>query len=117
VSSLPSVPSLPSLSRGGTGVGTGPGGFSSGGRTGSGSGSSRPGNPSASEVLSAIKTGQFQVAATAPSEPPRTSKMIYVVIGVLVLAIGLIAYLVLGGGGKSKSSGDARPAQLERAVS
>ena len=43
--------------------------------------------------------------------------MIYVVIGVLVLAIGLIAYLVLGGGGKSKSSGDARPAQLERAVS
>ncbi len=119
VSSLPSVPSLPSLSRGGnTGVGTGPGSssFSNPGRTGTGSGSSsRPGNPSASEVLSAIKTGQFQVASAAQQEPPRTSKMIYVVIGVLILAIALIAYLVIGGSSK-KSSGDARPPASDTTV-
>ena len=90
VSSLPSVPSLPSISRTGlTGTGTRPGSGSFGtnpgsrpGITGTGTSGTNPG----------AAIGERPAAA-----PPRSSMIVYLLVGVLLLAIGVLAFLLFAG--------------------
>jgi anti-anti-sigma regulatory factor len=89
-SSLPSVPSLPSISRSGIGTGVG-----SGSRPGySSSSGSRPGfsgmgtNPGSSPGTT--NPGLERRAAMQP----KTGALIYVLVGVLVVAIGVLGFLL-----------------------
>jgi anti-anti-sigma regulatory factor len=115
-SSLPSVPSLPSISRStgsgpgvgigsrpgpgsnpGTGPGTGPGGSRPGGRTSS---SAPPGSrPSFnSQNLGAGMSGGMaaQAMMERPAVPqPKSNAMIYVLVVLLLGAIGVLAYLLV----------------------
>lgn len=110
VSSLPSVPSLPSISRPGTGVGSSPSIARSGSRpsitgtTGVGlrptgqlgtNPGSRPSftNPGTNPNLAA---GAAAMAERAPiAAPPKSSTVVYILVGVLVAAIVVLAILVL----------------------
>jgi hypothetical protein len=108
------VPSLPSISRPGTGVGSSPSisrpgsrpslpttgvGLRSSGQLGTNPGS-RPSlsginNPGTNPGLAA---GAAALAERAPiAAPPKSSTIVYVLIGVLVLAIGVLALLLLSG--------------------
>lgn len=87
MSSLPSVPSLPSISRTGlTGPGTKPG--QSGTFTNPGS---RPG-------ITGTSPGTNPGIGLTPPErsaPPKSGMIVYVLVGVLVLAIGVLAVLLV----------------------
>lgn len=107
-SSLPSVPSLPSISRTGSfasggsmgsasqmgmrsgisGMGTRPGGTNPGSNPGTNPGMSRP--PS----------------AMAPVAQPKSNKMVYVLVGVLLAAIGVLAFLLFSGSNKKKTESE-----------
>jgi anti-anti-sigma regulatory factor len=112
VSSLPSVPSLPSISRPGTGVGSSPSisrpgsrpnitgttgvGLRPQGQLGTNPGS-RPSfsgtNPGSNPSLAA---GAAAMAERAPiAAPPKSSALIYILVGVLVAAIVVLGILVL----------------------
>ncbi len=110
VSSLPSVPSLPSISRPGTGVGSSPSiarpgsrpsitgttgvGLRPTGQLGTNPGS-RPSftNPGTNPNLAA---GAAAMAERAPiAAPPKSSTVVYILVGVLVAAIVVLAILVL----------------------
>src|SRR5262249_1578493 len=112
VSSLPSVPSLPSISRPGTGVGSSPSiarpgsrpsmsGASGLGLRGSGQLGSNPGSrPSITSPGSnpGLAAGAAALAERAPiAAPPRSSTVVYILIGILVLAIGVLAVLLFSG--------------------
>ncbi len=90
MSSLPSVPSLPSISRTGlTGPGTRPG--QSGTFTNPGS---RPGITGTSP---GTNPGLTAPGANRPVAPPKSGgAVVYALVGVLVLAIGVLAVLLLG---------------------
>lgn len=112
-SSLPSVPSLPSLQRGGTGAGSVPGSFS-GSHSGSqnapsagslpgmmpkgfGGGGSHPG-------ITGSDPGRYPGsnpdARPTPVVQPRNGKMVYVLVAVLIAAICVLAVLLFSGGGR-----------------
>jgi anti-anti-sigma regulatory factor len=122
-SSLPSVPSLPSISRTGTGVGSS-GGASFGGGTGTGNrgGSGVPafGKGSASSSgLPGTNPGPGTSPGSAPQmmmAGPKSSMMVYVLVGVLLLAIGVLAVLLFSGSGRGnkKSSADSPPVSATR---
>jgi anti-anti-sigma regulatory factor len=120
-SSLPSVPSLPSLARGSSGpsgsygvqsaaslaLASGPA------RTFAGSGS-RPGqltNPGSdpgprSQGLGAVHEGpRFGASVTDNRWAPRSGKMVYVLVAVLIMAICVLAVLLFSGGGAPAASG------------
>jgi anti-anti-sigma regulatory factor len=89
VSSLPSVPSLPSISRTGlTGAGSRPGTGSFGTNPGS-----RPGFAG-----TGVGTNPGEAVADRPSlMQPRSSALVYVLVGVLLLAIGVLGFLLFAG--------------------
>ena len=108
VSSLPSVPSLPSISRGGTGVGSSP---SLAARPGSrpsmtnipgsnpslrpsGFGTNPGSRPGMGSNPSIIGTA---MAERPPVVQPKSSALIYVLVGVLLVAIGVLAFLLFSG--------------------
>jgi anti-anti-sigma regulatory factor len=112
-SSLPSVPSLPSLARGSSGpVPTGSFGSASamslpgitpGGRivTGAGTGpGSRPGGH-ASPADPGLRSAAEGFGAGILSSAPRSGKMVYVLVAVLIAAICVLAILLFSGGGAS----------------
>lgn len=113
-SSLPSVPSLPSLARGSSGpIPTGSFGTASamsipgvtpGGRmfTGAGTGpGSRPGPHShhAAPVDPGLRSAADAFGAGILSSAPRSGKMVYVLVAVLIAAICVLAILLFSGGG------------------
>lgn len=114
-SSLPSVPSLPSLARGSSGpIPTGSFGTASamsipgvtpGGRmfTGAGTGpGSRPGAHShghAVPVDPGLRSAADGFGAGILSNAPRSGKMVYVLVAVLIAAICVLAILLFSGGG------------------
>lgn len=89
VSSLPSVPSLPSISRTGlTGTGTRPGSGSFGTNPGS-----RPGiTGTGTGTNPGIGVGERPAVAQ-----PKSSMVVYLLVGVLLLAIGVLAFLLFAG--------------------
>jgi len=110
--SLPSVPSLPSISRTGSASGMG---FSGGGSGVGGSGSqigmrpsfasggSRPGgtNPGTNPG-GGFSTHPKMASIPAPA-PPKNSTMVYILVGVLLAAIGVLGFLLFSGSAKKKS--------------
>ncbi len=93
MSSLPSVPSLPSISR--TGL-TGPGSASRPGQTGGfgtnpGSRSGGGSNPGSNPGISMVGD-----RAAAVSQP-KSGAVVYVLVGVLLIAIGVLAFLLFAG--------------------
>jgi len=93
MSSLPSVPSLPSISR--TGL-TGPGSSRPGQTGGFGTNpGSRPGlggsNPGSNPGISMV--GDRAAAVTQP----KSGAVVYVLVGVLLIAIGVLAFLLFAG--------------------
>jgi len=113
VSSLPSVPSLPSISRPGTGVGSSPSisrpgsrpnispttgvGLRSTGQLGTNPGS-RPSITGMGGTNPGLAAGAAALAERAPiAAPPKSSMVVYVLIGILVLAIGVLAILLFSG--------------------
>lgn len=113
-SSLPSVPSLPSLARGSSGPASGSfaalsmNGLSTGsGRTFSGSGS-RPGM-SGSDPGSRLATVDGVRLGSAVAAP-KSGKMVYVLVAVLIAAICVLAVLLFSGGGPAgKRTGGIEP--------
>jgi anti-anti-sigma regulatory factor len=116
-SSLPSVPSLPSISRtgsqtglssfsgGGSGVGTGPGRIPFGkGNTGVGSTSGT--NPGSGSMPGLAPPPGL---ASAPM-PGKSSPMVYILVGVLLVAIGILAVLLFGGKKKTSAIESTKPA-------
>lgn len=109
-SSLPSVPSLPSISRGATvsGSSTFAGGGSrpensSGMRTFSGGGS-RPGSTGSNPGIASLNATMAKPSSPLPSQA-KSGVMVYVLVAVLILAIGILGFLLLGNsGGKKKSA-------------
>ena len=116
MSSLPSVPSLPSISRPGTGVGSSPSISRPGSRPnitapGSGVGLRSTGqlgqlgtNPGSRPSITSpgtnpgLAAGAAALAERAPiAAPPKSSMVVYVLIGILVLAIGVLAILLFSG--------------------
>jgi anti-anti-sigma regulatory factor len=117
-SSLPSVPSLPSLARGSSGpIPTGsfgtasamsiPGVTPGGARmmTGAGTGpGSRPGvhphaHPHAAAADPGMRSAADAFGAGILSSAPRSGKMVYVLVAVLIAAICVLAILLFSGGG------------------
>jgi len=92
ISSLPSVPSLPSISSrtGITGVGSRPGSVGGFATTGVGSvpgiASTHPG------TLPGMMSGE-----RPPMPQPKSSFMVYVIVGALLIAIGVLAFLLFSG--------------------
>lgn len=118
-SSLPSVPSLPSISRSPTpaGTGAGPQSFAGGGSrpgtvTGGGftnPGASRPGLGGSNPGMHMTpRPGGPAVAA------PKSSAMVYVLVAVLIAAIGVLALLLFSSGGGKKSGAASRPAAVAK---
>ncbi len=117
-SSLPSVPSLPSISRtgsqvglssfsgGGSSVGTGPGRVPFGkGNTGVG------GNPGTNPGTNPGSGPSPAPMMASPVQPGKSSPMVYILVGVLLLAIGVLAVLLFSGGKKKTSANEgAKPA-------
>ena len=117
VSSLPSVPSLPSISRStgsgagskpGTGPGgTGPGGTGPGSNPGTGPGASRPpgfgkqtgsnpgSRPSFNSSMQAGMSGAMAMANRPAVTQPRSNAVVYVLVAILLAAIGVLAYLLV----------------------
>lgn len=110
-SSLPSVPSLPSIARGGvsslsglqsfSGEGSGPGGT---GQRSFGGGGSRPG-------LTGSDPGRTGSGVSGPKgirppmAAPKTGAIVYVLVGILILLIGVLALFVFSGNTKTKAGG------------
>jgi anti-anti-sigma factor len=108
VSSLPSVPSLPSISRtgvGGTGVGSRPSvslptkgsspGMTPVTRPGTGQFGTNPGSrPSFSSP--GTNPGLGAAVDRPPVAQPKSGTIVYVLVGVLLLAIGVLAFLLFG---------------------
>jgi hypothetical protein len=116
-SSLPSVPSLPSLARGSSSPQSGSYGVQSASslalavpqRTFAGGGS-RPGTHTtpASDPgarLSAAHEAQRFGAAVIDRGGPRSGKMVYVLVAVLIMAICVLAVLLFSGGGPPAATG------------
>ncbi|HEY3356493.1 MAG TPA: hypothetical protein VGQ83_24795 [Polyangia bacterium] len=103
--SLPSVPSLPSISRIGTGTGTGARSAFSTGSTGAGG--SRPGqqttgagsNPGSNP--GSMRT-EPQITTMTAGGGSKSKVAIIAIVGLLVVAIGLLAYVLLSGPSKPK---------------
>jgi anti-anti-sigma regulatory factor len=98
-SSLPSVPSLPSISRAGIG-GTGGGGSRPGGTgPGTGPGASFGSRPGFAGTGAGTNPGSLPSAPVLADRPtmasPRSSALVYVLVGVLVLAIGVLGFLLV----------------------
>lgn len=121
-SSLPSVPSLPSISRTGTGTGAGAGGSfagitskpgtlpGAGSRSGFSGGGSRPG-------LSGTNPGSNPgnpASGLNPAAQPKSGAMVYVLVAVLIAAIGVLAILLFSGKKKSGSGANDQAAVTER---
>jgi len=108
--SLPSVPSLPSITRPGSGVTPssapifGQGATSPGSRPGTSPGSSPGGNPSL--TMSTLDIGastRLEAGAAAGSTTTGKPKLAMIlVVALLLVAIGLLAYVVLFGQSKPK---------------
>jgi anti-anti-sigma regulatory factor len=124
-SSLPSVPSLPSISRTGTGSGSFAGGGSrpGGSQTGlkpptlPGPGGTRPGGtrPGGTNPGGSNPGTNPGLAASAPVAQPKANTMVYVLVGVLLVAIGVLAVLLFSGGSKKpKSQSEQRIEQTTR---
>jgi anti-anti-sigma regulatory factor len=109
VSSLPSVPSLPSISRPGTGVGSQPSMQRPGSRPSmslipgsnpgmrpSGQIGTNPGSRPSSTFGTnpGYSSGAAAMAERAPMVQPKSSALIYVLVGVLLVAIGVLAFLL-----------------------
>jgi anti-anti-sigma regulatory factor len=114
VSSLPSLPSLPSISRPGTGVGSQPSlpnvrpgsrpsmslipgsnpGVRPSGQIGTNPGS-RPSSTFGTNP--GYSSGAAAMAERAPMVQPKSSALIYVLVGVLLVAIGVLAFLLFSG--------------------
>ena len=91
-SSLPSVPSLPSISRsgiGGTGAGSRPGSAF----TGSGS---RPGFGTGVGSSPGTNPGGDVSEMRGPTTQPKGSMIVYALVGVLLVAIGVLGFLLFG---------------------
>jgi anti-anti-sigma regulatory factor len=97
--SLPSIPSLPNIKQTVGGSGTGPGGTLSSvsGINGFGGGSSASGvRSSAAAALAELEARRAQ-NAPAPMQPGGSSKLWVVVVIVLLVAIGLLGFVLFGG--------------------
>jgi anti-anti-sigma regulatory factor len=118
-SSLPSVPSLPSISRTGSGTFSG-GGSRPGSQTGlkaptfSGVGGSRPGGTSPGSGPSSNPGG---APTGAPITQPKSNTMVYVLVGVLLVAIGVLAVLLFSGSGKKKTGAAVPTESVSRELS
>jgi anti-anti-sigma regulatory factor len=106
--SLPSVPSLPSITRPGSQAGTGPGTPVPFGQTGTSPGS-RPGSSPGSLPGATPSMAALDIAATtrhdlgSPSVSTGKPKLAMIlVVALLLVAIGLLAYVVLFGQSKPK---------------
>jgi len=116
--SLPSVPSLPSISRTGSFSGGGSGISGSqvglkgnitgvGTRPGAGGGTNPGGtNPGTNPGLS-----PRPASTMSPAIQPKSNKMVYVLVGVLLAAIAVLAVLLFSGSGAKKSEQSPRPSQ------
>ena len=90
MSSLPSVPSLPSIHRTGvTGTGSLPGVLAGTGTFGQ-LGSSPGTGGSMADALASVVT-----AERPPLPPPKSSYMVYVVVGILLVVIGVLAFMLM----------------------
>jgi hypothetical protein len=114
-SSLPSVPSLPSISRStgsgpavgagsrpgpgsnpGTGPGSAPGSRPGGSRPGrSNAPGSRPSFGSAGQAGAGMSGGMAAMMERPAVAPPKSNALIYVLVFVLLAAIGVLAYLLV----------------------
>jgi hypothetical protein len=118
-SSLPSVPSLPSLARGSTGPGSRPsssfsassamslpGVTNAAGRHTFGGGSSGGGGTrqSSSVGIPPIDRGMGPDGFGAQVTAPRSGKMVYVLVAVLIGAICILAILLFSGGGPASGT-------------
>jgi anti-anti-sigma regulatory factor len=104
--SLPSVPSLPSISRTGTGshMSFGGGGSLPGtgaGHSSFGGGGSMGSNPGSNP--------HFTPKAASQMPQAKGNVMVYVLVGVLLAAIGVLAFLLFSGGDKKAGSTAERP--------
>jgi anti-anti-sigma regulatory factor len=106
-SSLPSVPSLPSISRStgsgqggrpggqpGSNPGTGPGGTRPGKQTGSNPGSGPGSRPSFGQLGSGMSGAMAMMDRPAVAQP-RSNAVVYVLVAILLAAIGVLAYLLV----------------------
>ncbi|HEY3359595.1 MAG TPA: hypothetical protein VGQ83_40470 [Polyangia bacterium] len=107
-SSLPSVPSLPSITRPATSTGSAPGSGAGGAAsaptfapssTGTGS---RPGFGGSRPSLSGFDVSARLDPQVSPAAPGRPKVAIILVVALLVVAIGLLAYVVFSGPSKPK---------------
>ena len=98
--SLPSIPSLPSI-KAVSGTGTGTGSLSPvSGINGFGGGSSASGvRSSAAAALAELEARRAQ-SSSVPLQPGGSNKIWFVVIGLIVIAIGLLGFVLFGGGAK-----------------
>ena len=114
--SLPSVPSLPSISRTGSASGLG---FSGGGSQVGGSGSqiglrpsfagggTRPGGTNPGTNPGGMPMSSPKLSAMPAAAPPKNSTMVYILVGVLLAAIGVLGFLLFSGSNKKKSETDS----------
>jgi anti-anti-sigma regulatory factor len=109
-SSLPSVPSLPSMSR--TNAGSTPGTFPGLSGTGSGQKSFTGGGTGPGHMNGSAATIAAPELASSKSHPaveqPRSSKMVYLLVAVIIAAICVLAVLLFTGNKKTTSI-DAPP--------
>jgi anti-anti-sigma regulatory factor len=113
-SSLPSVPSLPSISRTGSFANPGSMGGSAsqmGMRSSITGLGSRPGGTNPGTNPGGTNPGMARPpSAMAPVAQPKSNKMVYVLVGVLLAAIGVLAFLLFSGSNKKTTELDAPPA-------
>jgi anti-anti-sigma regulatory factor len=124
--SLPSVPSLPSISRTGSASGMGFAASGGSGITGGSAsqigmrpsfagGGTRPGGTNPGTNPGGIGPGTKPSLAAIPAPaPPKNSKMVYILVGVLLAAIGVLGFLLFSGGAKKKS--EANPTHAPAAL-
>ncbi len=95
--SLPSIPSLPNIRQSIGGTGTGPGLSSVSGINGFGGGSSASGvRSSAAAALAELEARRAQTAPV-PLQPQRSNAAWIVVVILIVVAVGLLAFVMFGG--------------------
>jgi hypothetical protein len=95
--SLPSIPSLPNIKQTVGGTGTGPGLSSVSGINGFGGGSSASGvRSSAAAALAELEARRAQTAPV-PKEPGKANALWYAVVAILVVAVGVLGFVLFGG--------------------
>jgi anti-anti-sigma regulatory factor len=120
-SSLPSVPSLPSISRTGSGSFAGGGSRPGGSQTGlkpptlTGAGS-RPGGGHTNPGTNPGSNPGLAPPISAPMSQPKSNTMVYILVGVLLVAIGVLAVLLFSGSSKKKSESSSPSTVSNRAA-